>query len=186
MSSPRGHSLPGSAVHLREKTIGLLISRRGDQQSLTIRLELSPKATAWPAGELPERSDDIGLSALLGISVELLSDEARSGPWNRRVCRRRRHHPGPTRANAPQSAGCRRRGGPGGGEDAGSTCPARQRGTEEWTQNRAPDHLGSTRRYAIRRRSLLRRCRPAAKEIKQGAARVSRSGNCRSSSGWRD
>jgi S1-C subfamily serine protease len=61
------------------KTIGLLISRRGAQQSVTIQLGLSPKAMAWPAGELPKRSDDIGLNALLGISVELLSDEARSG-----------------------------------------------------------------------------------------------------------
>ncbi len=67
-----GQTPPGNMV-------GLLISRRGVQQSLTIQLELSPKATAWPGRELPERPDDIGLNALLGISVELLSDKARSG-----------------------------------------------------------------------------------------------------------
>ena len=60
------------------KAISLVLDRRGTQQSLTVKLDLYPAGSAV-LPELPVRSDDIGLNPLLGISVELLSDEARSG-----------------------------------------------------------------------------------------------------------
>jgi len=67
-----GRTAPG-------KTLNLLLYRRGTQQSLTVEVGSPPGAAGRAAQDLPGRSDDIGLNALLGISAELLTDEARSG-----------------------------------------------------------------------------------------------------------
>lgn len=61
------------------KAVSLVLYRRGTQQTLTVKLDSHPAAAVPSAQELPARSDDIGLNPLLGVSVELLSDEARSG-----------------------------------------------------------------------------------------------------------
>jgi S1-C subfamily serine protease len=67
-----GRKAPGDAIDL-------VLVRRGARRSLTVALGSHPRV-AEPAGsDLPERSDDIDLDPLLGISVEPLSDEARSG-----------------------------------------------------------------------------------------------------------
>lgn len=61
------------------ESASLVILRRGAQQLLTVIPELNPRMVVSTVPELPAHSDDIDLNSLLGISVELLSDEARSG-----------------------------------------------------------------------------------------------------------
>jgi S1-C subfamily serine protease len=61
------------------RSVDLVILRKGAQQSLTVALELNPRKVVSSVQELPARPDDVDLNPLLGIVVELLSDEARSG-----------------------------------------------------------------------------------------------------------
>jgi serine protease Do len=61
------------------ESASLVLLRRGAQQSLTVIPELNPRLVVSTVPDLPAHLDDIDLNSLLGISVELLSDEARAG-----------------------------------------------------------------------------------------------------------
>lgn len=61
------------------ETVSLVVLRKGAQQTLTVSLEVNPRLASSSVPELPAHPDDIDLNRLLGISVELLSNEARSG-----------------------------------------------------------------------------------------------------------